>query len=231
MKARFSLIFADVRTGIVLDAAGAWNTSSVRFEPAFHTLSEAIAEKNRLLAAFDSTEVTVVDATGEIETVVYTRAGIRRAGMVGKPGRADLPRPAPLATLLASDPYGPRFAARLRAIAPTLPEDLRSIDQLDPEVGRAAIACALGYACQAQHIANISLGRAALLDAPRAWLLRTLPDIARATLDFADSWEARRLLEVASFVDAALLRSLVGELQSSTNPEVREAASDFEHSA
>ena len=136
-------------------------------------------------------------------------------------------RPPPLAHLLAGPPYGPRFAARLREIHPELPDRIAEADALGAGVVDDALRCALSFACQAQHVSNIQLGRAAVLALPRAPVLERIVDAARATLDLGDELEVRRFLEVLRILDARLLRHFASEQLASPNREIREAAEAF----
>jgi len=136
-------------------------------------------------------------------------------------------RPPPLGKLLAMPVYGERFAAGLREVHPELPARIAEADVLGAAVVDGAIGCALSFACQAQHIGNIQLGRAAILALPRPPVLDRIADVARVTLDFRDEWEVRRFLEVLWLLDVRLLRSVASAQLASPNPEIREAAEEM----
>lgn len=136
-------------------------------------------------------------------------------------------QPRPLNLLLALLPYGPAFADGLRQIHPSLPDNVGHLDELDHVSSIAAIRYALSFACQTQNVANIELGRAALIAAPRDWVLARLVSAARAELNLEDPWEVRRLLEIASELDQSLLQTLLADFRGSHDAEIREAAADF----
>jgi hypothetical protein len=91
-----------------------------------------------------------------------------------------------------------------------------------------ALRAALALACQAQNIGRITAGRQQVLAMPRAWVLERIEQVAAEVLDLSDEWEYRRLLEVGALLDAGLVRRLVRLGLDSENPEVREAAQDFQ---
>jgi hypothetical protein len=88
---------------------------------------------------------------------------------------------------------------------------------------------ALGRACQAQHIRNILAGRQQVLALPRAWVLECIERVAAEVLDLNDDWDYLRLLELAELLDAALVQRIVTLGLTSSNPEVREWAEDFQN--
>lgn len=137
-------------------------------------------------------------------------------------------RPQPLEILLAKPgPYSERFAQHLNQIHPDLATRLHELPSLDPSMGRHAVAKLLEFACQAQNIANIELGRAGLLAVPFDWLVAKLPPIARKTLDLSDEWELRRLLEVLCVLDRCLMLQFAEAALRNSDGDIREAAQEM----
>jgi hypothetical protein len=66
-----------------------------------------------------------------------------------------------------------------------------------------------------------------VLNFPRQWVLGTLIEEASKILDLSDSWEYRRLLELADLIDQELVQQIVKLGFSSKDEEVREAAEDY----
>ncbi len=138
-------------------------------------------------------------------------------------------RPRPLAGLLACDrdPYAARFARRLRAIHPALPDQIGRAADLGSQVVDDLIACGLSFACQAQNFMNIELGRATLVEMPRPPVLARIGAIASRILDLSEEYEVRRLLEVVALLDVGALREVAAEFRRSEDPEIRDAADEI----
>ena len=133
-----------------------------------------------------------------------------------------------LPTLLeGSNPYVDSFRAALSSFAPGLAEHPERVTELEPAGGEAVIATLLEYACQAQNILNIELGRAGLVALPRDWLLARIEPALEPLFATDDDWEYGRMLEVAELLDAALTRKLIRRGLESENEEIREAAEDW----
>ncbi|WP_145236466.1 hypothetical protein [Urbifossiella limnaea] len=62
---------------------------------------------------------------------------------------------------------------------------------------------------------------------PRPWVMAHVERVAAEALDLSDYWEYRRLLELAELLDAGLVQRLVPLGLSSSDPDVREAAEDY----
>lgn len=90
-----------------------------------------------------------------------------------------------------------------------------------------ALRAAVQLACQPQNAGRIVAGRNQVLAMPRPWVLDHVERVAAESLDLADYWEYRRLLELADLLDAGLVRRLVPLGLASSDPDVREAAEDF----
>ena len=86
---------------------------------------------------------------------------------------------------------------------------------------------AVSRACQPTFVPSIMEGREAVLLLPRKWVLTNIERVANETLDLSDYWEYRRLLELYSLLDPALVERLVIEGLKSDDPDVLEAAEDF----
>ena len=133
-----------------------------------------------------------------------------------------------LPTLLAgSGPYIAPFRAKLDSFSEGLAEHPERVTELELATGAAVIAVLLEYACQAQNVVNIELGRAGLVALPREWLLARIEPALEPLFAVNDAWEYRRMLEVAELLDAALTRKLIRRGLESENEEIREAAEDW----
>lgn len=98
----------------------------------------------------------------------------------------------------------------------------------DSESSIDALRASVELACQPQNAHRIVAGREQVLAMPRAWVLANIEQVAAEVLDWSDDWEYRRLLELASLLDAQLTQRLVGPRLTSTNPDIREAAEAFQ---
>lgn len=82
-------------------------------------------------------------------------------------------------------------------------------------------------ACQSTYAPYIEQGRSQVLALPRAWVLEHIENVATSALDLSDYWEYRRLLELAALLDSGLLRRFVLLGLDNRDPDVRQAAEDF----
>ena len=98
---------------------------------------------------------------------------------------------------------------------------------MDAEPSLNDLRDALRQACQQTDSGAIVQGRQRVLDMPRAWVLTNVFPVAEETLDLADFWEYRRLLELCELLDAGLLQRFVTVGLGSTDPDVQLAAEDF----
>jgi hypothetical protein len=80
-------------------------------------------------------------------------------------------------------------------------DHLDRVPLLPRDSGREVLVEFLSLACQAQHVRNIHVGRTAILSLPREWTTRNIESIANDSLNLADEWEYRRLLEVFAQLD------------------------------
>lgn len=90
-----------------------------------------------------------------------------------------------------------------------------------------ALRSAVRLACQSQNAHRIVAGRNKVLGMSRAWVMAHVERVATESLDLADYWEYRRLLELAELLDEGLVRRPVPHGLGSSDPDVREAAEDF----
>ena len=126
-----------------------------------------------------------------------------------------------------TDPYTDAYRRRMETFGPELWRRLDTLPTLPGDGGTKCLAYVLELACKAQNIANITLGRLALIQMPRAWLDEHLAVVASSALDLEDEWEFRRYVEALAFIDPALGEAAVERGQASSNPGVRESARDL----
>jgi len=126
--------------------------------------------------------------------------------------------------------YGTSYKQRMNAFQEGLWERLDTVPTLDPQTRDAVLQYLLELACQSGNIANISLGRMALLALPRQWVLGTIERTAEALLDWEDDWEYRRLLELYQLLDQTLVHHLVARGLTNSNRAVRETAQEWAES-
>jgi hypothetical protein len=124
-------------------------------------------------------------------------------------------------------PYDIEFRRRLDAFSPGLSSELARVPDLAPAIGEAVLAYLLREACAPTNIHPILLGRKAVSEIPRGWVLARLESVARRACNLADEWEYRRLLELCLELDRGLTERFVKSGLASSNPEVVEAAGDF----
>lgn len=97
----------------------------------------------------------------------------------------------------------------------------------DDQTAIEELRAAIQLACQPQNAHRIVAGRQQVLAMPRGWVLQSIEEVATDCLDLTDYWEYRRLLELASELDADLVQRLVQLGHASDCNDVREAARDF----
>ncbi len=90
---------------------------------------------------------------------------------------------------------------------------------------------AVEQACQPQNAWRIERGRESVLAMPRPWVLENVSTVAEQALDLSDYWEYRRLLELLNLIDPRLLRPFLPPGLASPDPDVRDAAEDFDRTA
>jgi hypothetical protein len=123
-----------------------------------------------------------------------------------------------------ADPYVEAYRDRMSTFGPDFWRRLDTVPSLPVDRSAELLAYVLGLACQAQHIASITLGRLSLTRIPRLWLLEHLGSAASSSLDLEDEWQFTRYVEALSFVDAAFAEEVAARALATGGPEVREAA-------
>ena len=123
--------------------------------------------------------------------------------------------------------HGEDYKKQMNAFQEGLWEHLEAVPTLEAQTGEAVLRYLLGLACQAQHSANIVLGRRALWGLPRAWVLLHIERCAEPLLELGDEWEYRRLLEVYQQLDADLVHRLALRGLTSPESEIRETAQEW----
>lgn len=124
-------------------------------------------------------------------------------------------------------PYDIRFRADLNEIRPGLADDLSSAEQLQEGDADRLITLVLERACQCQNARNILLGREAIVELPRGWLLERFDQVARQQLNLdSDDWEYVSL-EVSEMLDPALLARWIQHGLTSQDAGIKEAADDW----
>lgn len=124
-------------------------------------------------------------------------------------------------------PYDTMYRQRMDTFAENLASRLDTVPTLEPAICDAVMGYLLELACQAQNARNIVLGRTAILGVPRVWLLANIERYAEPLLQLQDEWEYRRLGELYTQLDDALLERLVIRGLSSQDEGIRQAAHDF----
>jgi len=89
------------------------------------------------------------------------------------------------------------------------------------------LLAAVQTACQPTYVPTIERGRKAVLALPREWVVANIERVVETGLDLTDYWQYRRLLELYSLLDPALVHRLVKVGEASNDPEIAEAARDF----
>ncbi len=85
-------------------------------------------------------------------------------------------------------------------------------------------------ACKSQNVGHIVASRNVLSKIPVVNLRELIPSAVGRTLDLDDEWEFRRLLEVLQVVSQPeQLAHYIVAGKSSSNPDVREAALEFDN--
>src|SRR4051812_24923846 len=99
---------------------------------------------------------------------------------------------------MMASPYEDILRRQVDAVAPQAFEQLERLDVLPYDTSCRVVSVILGFACEAQNHAAIRAGRDAFHRIPRNLLTTCLEEVVANTLDLADEWEYRRLLELLS---------------------------------
>ena len=123
--------------------------------------------------------------------------------------------------------YELAYRQQMDSFSEGLWEHLCNVPLLKESVAGKVLSYLLGLACQAQNVHNITLGRMALLNIPRVWLVEHIKAVAEPLVALNEEWEYRRLLELYENLDAGLttdhlLRGLV-----SPNPDIQSTAQAY----
>jgi hypothetical protein len=116
---------------------------------------------------------------------------------------------------------------KIDSVCPNASGRLDRIDELPDSAGKAIVNTLLRQACESQHIGNITSARRALLMLPRAWLSSVLQGAIAETIDLADEWEYRRLVELLKELNAELFESYIEYGIAVGSGAIFEAASDI----
>lgn len=81
------------------------------------------------------------------------------------------------------------FGDKLRTLGLGGSEDLGSIESFPTEIQAAVLAHIGQLAFSSQNFANLAVGKAALLELPRPWLLSKLDGLLKPYLDSNDDWD------------------------------------------
>lgn len=97
-----------------------------------------------------------------------------------------------------------------------------------PEPSFDSLCSALQLACKPTYVPKIVEGRDKIKAMPRGWVIQNIDRAVEATLDLADYWDYRRLLEVLIIIEAHdSLNGYIAIGLASKDYDVREAAEDF----
>jgi len=115
----------------------------------------------------------------------------------------------------------------LNKIEPEIWKHLERIPLLPEETADELLCYFIQLACQPTNIRPITIGRVAISEMPKEWVLYHIEALAEKNLNLNDDWEYRRLVELYSQLDNKLVQRLVVLGLNSSNPDVVEAAEDF----
>lgn len=91
----------------------------------------------------------------------------------------------------------------------------------------SALRCAVEEACKPTRVSVIESGRLQVLLMEAQWVRDHIVEVAREVLNPDDDWEYRRFLELLAMACPELVSTMIAQGLSSTDPDVREAAEDF----
>ena len=116
---------------------------------------------------------------------------------------------------------------QINAIIANAYERLERIASFDHRQACRIVSLIMQYCCAAQHVGGITAGRNAFKQLPADWVSKHLSEIIDESVNLADAWEYRRLLELLNESNRDLLQAYVTEGLKSKDPEITEAARDF----
>ncbi len=123
--------------------------------------------------------------------------------------------------------YEVKYRQKMNCFRDQLWNQLTIIPTLDLDLQKAVLSYLIELACQSQNDINIEIGRQALLNIPRQWLLSHIESITEPLYKLEDSWEYRRLLELYWLLNKELARKLAVQGLNNRNLDIEEAAKDF----
>ena len=128
----------------------------------------------------------------------------------------------------STSPQEQMLRRQLNAIAANTFDRLEVLHTEDSELARRALGLVLQFACEPSHMGGIMAGRAAFNRIAQDWMRLNIDQAISESLDLNDPWIYRRLLELLKPNENGLLRKYVEYGHRSSEPEVREAAEDFD---
>jgi len=120
-----------------------------------------------------------------------------------------------------------RLRRSVEAVSSDARQMLDRLDTLQPDVSLHVLQIILGFACTAQHAGSIRAGRTAFEKIPQKWLATHLQEVVGRSLDLADEWNYRRLLELLVNFMPDMFNMYVNVGLSSDSIEIFEVAKDL----
>ncbi len=124
-------------------------------------------------------------------------------------------------------PYLEAVVAKVNSFSDDLWDNLDHVPKLPADAGKSLLTHFIELSCQCQNVANINLGRHAILSLPRDWVTSKIQSVANEQLDLNVEWEYRRLLELYKQLDKDLCNAQIALGLSSRDPEIVAAAVEF----
>ncbi len=124
-------------------------------------------------------------------------------------------------------PYLEAVVAKVNSYSDNLWDNPHQVPNLSADASRSLLTHFIELSCQCQNVANINLGRHAILSLPREWVTNEIQSVAIEQLDLNDEWEYRRLLELYEQLDKDLCNAQITLGLSSSDPEIVAAAVEF----
>ena len=115
----------------------------------------------------------------------------------------------------------------LNKIEPEIWKHLERVPLLPEDTANEVLCYFTKLACEPTHIRPITIGRVAISEMPKEWVINHIEGIAKENINLDDDWEYRRLAELFLQLDKKLVQRLVNLGLNSSNPDVQEAAKDF----
>lgn len=126
------------------------------------------------------------------------------------------------------DIYEQRIVEEINGIAgKDLYFDTNAIMNESDEVSEKIVARLLYWACNPTNISPISTARKCLTQFPVEWISNKIKKVYAASIDIADDWDYRRLLELSELISNDMLCWALDLNKESSNDDIKEAISDF----